>query len=62
MDTSLLDAVSRLLRLMADFYEIANRLNTEDVVQDEPKRVVGYLIDALRPPAFKAAVKGQLVK
>lgn len=26
----------------------------------EPKKVVGYLVDALRPPAFKAAVKSQL--
>ncbi|POM74204.1 Hypothetical protein PHPALM_8883 [Phytophthora palmivora] len=32
----------------------------EDVVQTEPKRVVGYLLDALRPQAFKAAVKYQL--
>ncbi|KAE8888739.1 hypothetical protein PF010_g8472 [Phytophthora fragariae] len=60
MDTSLLDAESRLSRLMADFYEIVDRLNMEDVVQDEPKKVVGYLVDALRPPAFKAAVKDQL--
>ncbi|KAE9346239.1 hypothetical protein PF008_g8382 [Phytophthora fragariae] len=60
MDTSLLDAESRLSRLMADFYEIVDRLNMENVVQDEPKKVVGYLVDALRPPAFKAAVKDQL--
>ncbi|OWZ02136.1 LOW QUALITY PROTEIN: hypothetical protein PHMEG_00026351, partial [Phytophthora megakarya] len=60
MDTSLLDAESRLSRLMAEFYEIVDRLNMEDVIQVEPKKVVGYLVDALRPPAFKSAVKDQL--
>ncbi|OWZ02823.1 hypothetical protein PHMEG_00025551 [Phytophthora megakarya] len=60
MDTSLLDAESRLSRLMAEFYEIVDRLNMEDVIQVEPKKVVGYLVDALRPPAFKSAVKNQL--
>ncbi|POM70857.1 Hypothetical protein PHPALM_12650 [Phytophthora palmivora] len=43
------DAESRLSRLMAHFYEIIDRLNMEDVVHTEPKKVVGYLVDALRP-------------
>ncbi|KAG3192790.1 hypothetical protein PC128_g10401 [Phytophthora cactorum] len=60
MDTGLQDAESRLSRLMADFYEIVDRLNMEDMVQAEPKKVVGYLVEALRPPAFKASVKDQL--
>ncbi|KAJ8577566.1 hypothetical protein ON010_g1641 [Phytophthora cinnamomi] len=60
MGVNLQDAESRLSRLMADFYEILDRLNMEDIVQDEPKKVVGYLIEALRPPAFKSAVKDQL--
>ncbi|KAG4064863.1 hypothetical protein PC123_g399 [Phytophthora cactorum] len=59
MDTGLQDAESRLSRLMADFYEIVDRLNMEDMVQAEPKKVVGYLVEALRPPAFKA-VRGEL--
>ncbi|KAG3240994.1 hypothetical protein PI124_g14111 [Phytophthora idaei] len=60
MDTGLQDAESRLSRLMADFYETVDRLNMEDMVQAEPKKVVGYLVEALRPPAFKASVKDQL--
>lgn len=32
MDTELQDAESRLSRRMADFYEIIDRLNMEDVV------------------------------
>lgn len=32
----------------------------EDIAHTEPKKVVGYLVDALRPPVFKAAVKNQL--
>ncbi|KAG3194619.1 hypothetical protein PC128_g9195 [Phytophthora cactorum] len=60
MDTGLRDAESRLSRLMADFYEIADRLNIEHMVQAEPKKVVGYLVEALRPPAFKASVRDQL--
>jgi hypothetical protein len=60
MDVELQDAESRLSRLMADFYEIIDRLNMEDIVQTEPKKVVGYLVEALRPHAFKASVKDQL--
>ncbi|KAG3181338.1 hypothetical protein PC128_g15197 [Phytophthora cactorum] len=60
MDVELQDAESRLSRLMADFYEIVDRLNMEDIVQLEPKKVVGYLVEALRPQAFKIAVKDQL--
>ncbi|KAI9994941.1 hypothetical protein PInf_011821 [Phytophthora infestans] len=48
MNLKLQDAKSRLSRLMAEFYEIVDRLNMEDVMQ------------ALRPPAFRAAVKDQL--
>ncbi|KAG1699783.1 hypothetical protein DVH05_012676 [Phytophthora capsici] len=60
MDLELQDAESRLSRLMADFYEIVDRLNMEDVVQSEPKKVIEYLVEALRPPTFRAAVKDQL--
>ncbi|GMF69673.1 unnamed protein product [Phytophthora fragariaefolia] len=45
---------------MADFYEVIDRLNMEDIVQTEPKKVVGYLVEALRPHAFRASVKDQL--
>ncbi|OWY93587.1 hypothetical protein PHMEG_00036962 [Phytophthora megakarya] len=60
VDIEVQDAESRLSRLMARFYEIIDRLNMGDVVHTEPKKVVGYLVDALRPPPFKAAVKDQL--
>ncbi|GMF59840.1 unnamed protein product [Phytophthora fragariaefolia] len=56
MGTNLQYAESRLSRLMADFYEVVARLNMEDVVQEEPKIVVKYLLEALRPLAFKNAV------
>ncbi|KAG6615409.1 uncharacterized protein IUM83_04906 [Phytophthora cinnamomi] len=39
MDVELQDAESRLSRLLADFYEITDRLNMEDVVHTEPKKV-----------------------
>ncbi|EEY58535.1 uncharacterized protein PITG_22272, partial [Phytophthora infestans T30-4] len=32
----------------------------EDVVQVEPKQANGYLVKALRPPAFRAVVKAKL--
>lgn len=47
-------------RLMADFFSILNRLNMEDVLQQDPKKVVSYLADALRPWAFKWAAKDPL--
>ncbi|GMF13375.1 unnamed protein product [Phytophthora lilii] len=56
------DAESRISRLMAEFYEIIDRLNMEDVVHTEPKKVVGYLVDALRPHSFKAAQQNQAKK
>lgn len=60
MDTELQDAESRVSRLMASFYAILNKLNMEDVLQRDPKKVVSYLVEALRPPVFKAAVKDEL--
>ncbi|POM81839.1 LOW QUALITY PROTEIN: Hypothetical protein PHPALM_141 [Phytophthora palmivora] len=57
MDVNWQDAESRLSRFMADFYEIEDRLNTEDIVQVEPKKVIRYLVETLHPPAFTAAVK-----
>ncbi|KAJ8539125.1 hypothetical protein ON010_g12746 [Phytophthora cinnamomi] len=60
IDVNMQDVESRLSRRMADFYEIVDRLNMEDIVQAEPKKVVGYLVEALRAPAFKSAVNDQL--
>ncbi|ETL93589.1 hypothetical protein L917_08278 [Phytophthora nicotianae] len=39
MDIELQDAESRLSRLMADFYTIVDRLNMEDMIQTEPKKL-----------------------
>ncbi|OWY99432.1 hypothetical protein PHMEG_00029561 [Phytophthora megakarya] len=58
--TPLCKMLSPLSRLMAEFYEIVDRLNMEDVVQVEPKKVVGYLVESPHPPVFKAAVEDQL--
>ncbi|DBA02436.1 TPA: LOW QUALITY PROTEIN: hypothetical protein N0F65_008650, partial [Lagenidium giganteum] len=52
---SLHDAESRISRLMHDFYAILHRLNSVDVVHDDPKKVMIYLVEALRPPAFRSA-------
>ncbi|KAG4048386.1 hypothetical protein PC123_g16305 [Phytophthora cactorum] len=38
MDVELRDAESRLSRLTAEFYEIIDRLNMEDVVHTKPKQ------------------------
>ncbi|KAJ0393889.1 hypothetical protein P43SY_007544 [Pythium insidiosum] len=48
--------------LMQDLYQSLSELNMEDVIHEDPKRVVGYLIEALRPVAFKSAVKDQLAQ
>ncbi|GMF30310.1 unnamed protein product [Phytophthora lilii] len=60
VDTELQDAESRISRLMAEFYEIIDRLNMEDVDAHRAEKVVEHLVDALRPHSFKAAVKDQL--
>ncbi|ETP08013.1 hypothetical protein F441_15890 [Phytophthora nicotianae CJ01A1] len=59
-EPGVMDAEWRISRLMAEFYEIIDRLKMEDVVHTEAKKVVGYLADALRPHSFKAAVRDQL--
>jgi len=60
MDTELQDAEFRVSRLMAYFYAILNKLYMEDVLQRDPKKVVGFLVEALRPPVFKTAVRDEL--
>ncbi|KAE9106282.1 hypothetical protein PF006_g21405 [Phytophthora fragariae] len=60
IDVGLNDASSRLSKLLADFYEILDDLNMEEIIHENPKTVVEYLANALRPPTFKATIKDYL--
>ncbi|KAI9988015.1 hypothetical protein PInf_024275 [Phytophthora infestans] len=60
MDVSLLGAESRMSRLLADFYKVVDGVNMESIIHEDPKRVVGYLVDALRPEVFRSAIKDNL--
>ncbi|KAE8975378.1 hypothetical protein PR002_g25618 [Phytophthora rubi] len=59
---TLQDAESRMSRLLADFYSAVNGVNMESIIHEDPKRVVGYLVDALRPAVFRSAVKDSLAR
>ncbi|POM60102.1 hypothetical protein PHPALM_31081 [Phytophthora palmivora] len=56
MNTELKDAESRLLRFFSDCGSVKYR----GYHPDRAKKLVGYLVDALRPPAFRVVVKDQL--
>eukprot|EP00644_Phytophthora_capsici_P010646 jgi/Phyca11/104689/e_gw1.9.784.1 len=60
MDTKLQDAESRLSRLLADFYGAVDGVNMECIIHEDPKRVVKYLVEALRPVTFRAAIQDSL--
>ncbi|KAE8972838.1 hypothetical protein PF011_g25491 [Phytophthora fragariae] len=59
---TLQDAESRMSRLLADFYSAVNGVNMESIIHEDSKRVVGYLVDALRPAVFRSAVKDSLAR
>eukprot|EP00644_Phytophthora_capsici_P005005 jgi/Phyca11/96467/e_gw1.1.465.1 len=60
VDVQLQDAESRLSRLLANFYSTVDGVNMESIIHEDPKRVVGYLVKALRPTAFRSAIQDSL--
>jgi len=61
MDAKLPDAESRVAVLVSDLHRILEELNVEFLLQEEePTRLVGYLVDALEPAEFRAKIKARL--
>ncbi|ETO66691.1 hypothetical protein F444_16227 [Phytophthora nicotianae P1976] len=60
VDVQLQDAESRMSCLLANFYSTVDGVNTESIIHEDPKSVVGYLVNALRPTAFHSAIQDSL--
>ncbi|KAL3669360.1 hypothetical protein V7S43_005736 [Phytophthora oleae] len=61
MDTSLQEAQSRMSRLQGDLYKILEAHNlAEEMFTEAPRRIVGYLLNALEPVGFREIVRHQL--
>ncbi|KAG9403373.1 hypothetical protein AC1031_006019 [Aphanomyces cochlioides] len=60
LNTTFTDSTSRVSHLVHSMDIILEKLSMTSMVDDEPKRVVGYLVDALAPPDFKATVIDEL--
>ncbi|ETP28164.1 hypothetical protein F442_22548, partial [Phytophthora nicotianae P10297] len=53
MDVQLADADSRVSKLAHEMYQLLEKENMEWMVKKEPKKIVGYLTDALAPDQFR---------
>ncbi|ETO66687.1 hypothetical protein F444_16229 [Phytophthora nicotianae P1976] len=60
VDVQLQDAESRMSRLLANFYSTVDGVNMESIIHEDPKRVVGYLVNSLRPTAFRSTIQDSL--
>jgi hypothetical protein len=61
LDLSLGDATSMMANLGMKIYKAAGDLGLKKYVEEnDPKRMVKYLVDALEPPAFKERVRSAL--
>ncbi|ETI37928.1 hypothetical protein F443_16233 [Phytophthora nicotianae P1569] len=60
VDVQLQDAESRMSCLLANFYSTVDGVNMESIIHEDPKSVVGYLVNALRPTAFHSAIQDSL--
>jgi hypothetical protein len=61
LDLSLGDATSMMANLGMKIYKSADELGLKKYVEEnDPKRMVKYLVDALEPPVFKERVRGAL--
>ncbi|ETK70863.1 hypothetical protein L915_21809 [Phytophthora nicotianae] len=47
-------------RLLANLYSTVDGVNMESIIHEDPKRVVGYLVNSLRPTAFRSAIQDSL--
>lgn len=43
-------------RLLADFYSAVGSVSKVSTIHEDPKRIVVYLVDALRPSTFRLTV------
>lgn len=59
IDLTLNNVGSRLSRLMVDFYAMLDTHKMEPLLDENPKRAVGYLLEALRPGAVKEGSEGR---
>ncbi|ETP18273.1 hypothetical protein F441_07477 [Phytophthora nicotianae CJ01A1] len=62
MDVQLADADSRVSKLAHEMYQLLEKENMEWMVEKEPKKIVGYLTDALAPDQFRRTVKNELAR
>ncbi|ETI32500.1 hypothetical protein F443_20708 [Phytophthora nicotianae P1569] len=62
MNLELHDTTSRLSRLLADFYQVLDDLNMEDIIHEDLKTVVEYLSNALRSQDLKPSIKEDLAR
>jgi hypothetical protein len=61
MVMSLRDAPSRMGKLVADMHKILDSTNMEVVLtEQEPKKLVEYLVEALEPVDFRTKIKARL--
>ncbi|GMF23724.1 unnamed protein product [Phytophthora fragariaefolia] len=60
VNVQLQDAESRMSRLLADLYSVVDGVNIGSIIHEDPKHVAGYLVDALRPAAFRSALQDSL--
>ncbi|GMF29091.1 unnamed protein product [Phytophthora fragariaefolia] len=61
MNVKLKEAQSRMNQLQADMYKILEAPNLgDDMFRKAPRRIVGYLLEALQPAGFQEIVRHQL--
>ncbi|OWY91872.1 hypothetical protein PHMEG_00039360 [Phytophthora megakarya] len=62
MDPHLTNADARVSKLAHEMYQILEKENMEWMIEGEPKKIVGYLIDALAPEQFRRTVKSEMAR
>ncbi|OWZ21916.1 hypothetical protein PHMEG_0003468 [Phytophthora megakarya] len=62
MDVHLTDAYSRVSKLAHEIYQILKKKNMEWMIEEEPKKIVGYLIDTLAPEQFRRTAKNRMAR
>ncbi|OWY91766.1 hypothetical protein PHMEG_00039517, partial [Phytophthora megakarya] len=58
----LTDVDSRVPKLAHEMYQILVKENMEWMIEGKPKKIVGYLIDALAPEQFRPTVKNEMAR
>jgi hypothetical protein len=60
MNTKIINGESRVTRQLANFYQVLEVADMQNVYDQKPKRCVRYLLSALLPPGFITYVEVQL--